>query len=319
MANNNMGSIRLIANPSEIGAGTRGTSASIDAVLKLLETSLRIIRIQDENYMLEEPLIHEHAKRLVGILKVYERISEEVFKTLKEGDTPIMLTADHSNAGGTIAGLKRYYSNERLGVIWIDAHADLHTPYTTPSGNVHGMPLAVSISEDNFPNKLREPAQETLELWERLKNVGIAGAKIKGEDIVFIGLRDVEHEEKTLMEKHNMLSIEINELRSKGIDEVVQRTLKRLAGCDRLYISFDVDSLDPSVSKGTGTSVPDGLFQEEAEQLIEKLLQDERVCCFEITEINPSFDLEKPMEKVGTELLSNSINTLEKVLQHNHY
>src|SRR5204863_2735786 len=111
-------------------------------------------------------------------------------------------SGDHGTSGGTITGIKMAKPNSKLGVIWIDAHADLHTPYTTPSGNMHGMPLAAAIGEDNEDCKVHDLDEKTMKQWEQLKNFGKISPKILPEDIVFISLRDYEKEEKHLIEKY---------------------------------------------------------------------------------------------------------------------
>jgi arginase len=142
---------KLVLLRSELGAGTRGASLGVDA-LKIAAIDLESnyfrkydsVDIEDENWMLLEKVNHKYAKRIRGLVKIYERLSKVVVKQLKKTDAfPIVLAGDHSTAGGTIAGIKTAFPDERLGVIWIDAHADIHSPYTTPSGNLHGMPLVI--------------------------------------------------------------------------------------------------------------------------------------------------------------------------------
>jgi len=146
---------------------------------------------------------------------MYERISKSVFDTVKSNWFPVVLSGDHSTAGATIAGLKMAHPKAKLGVIWIDAHADLHTPYTTPSGNMHGMPLAASIAEDNLEFKAHELDDNTAKMWNALKNIGKISPKVMPEDIVFISLRDYEKEEDHLIKKYGMKVITTSEVRRK--------------------------------------------------------------------------------------------------------
>ena len=155
--------IKFIENRSEIGAGSRGASLGVDA-LRIASLNVdnkffrenEVVTIKDENHLLFEPVKFESAKRIGGIVQVFKSISSEVKSTLASGEFPFVLAADHSSAGGTIAGIKEQYPDKRLGVIWIDAHADLHSPYTSPSGNVHGMPLASAINYDNLECKVKD-------------------------------------------------------------------------------------------------------------------------------------------------------------------
>eukprot|EP01041_Mallomonas_annulata_P025357 gene25357-46368_t len=141
--------LKFIINTSEITAGTRGASLGPDAVItaarkknNYLFGNFPLVRLQDENHLLDQETKFAFAKRIDGLVKIYERLNSSVQETLKEGEFPFVLASDHGSAGGTIAGIKSAFPGKRLGVIWIDAHGDLHSPFTTPSGNIHGMPLS---------------------------------------------------------------------------------------------------------------------------------------------------------------------------------
>jgi arginase len=220
------------------------------------------------------------------------------------------MSGDHSNAIGTIAGIKMAKPKCKLGVIWIDAHADLHTPYTTPSGNVHGMPLAASIAEDNKEFKAHDLDKKTEGLWNQLKNIGSNGPKIDPEDIVFISLRDLEREEKKIIDKYKIKVITTSELRKKGVEITVRSVMRYLLDCSDIYVSFDVDCLDNSISRGTGTPVSNGLREREAEDLVSKLMQNRKICCLEITEVNPTLDKENLMSEIAFNILQRSVNVL---------
>ena len=223
---------------------------------------------------------------------------------------PVILSGDHSNAGGTIAGIKIAKPKSKLGVIWIDAHADLHTPYTTPSGNMHGMPLATAIAEDNEEMKVHELDEKTAAIWNKMKSLGGIERKVLPEDVVFISLRDFEKEEKHLIEKHGMKVISTSEVRRNGAENVSRKVLRYLSDCTDIYVSFDVDSLDSAISKGTGTPVSNGLREREAEDLISKFMQNRKICCFEITEVNPTLDKENLMAEIAFNILQRSVNIL---------
>jgi arginase len=312
-----MKNIKLIEVPSEIGAGTRGASLGISAVkiagldfMSNFFVHFPSEKIETENDLLFEPIQSPYAKRIHGVLNMYERIGKAVSDTIKNNFFPVVLSGDHSNAGGTIAGIKIAKPKSKLGVIWIDAHADLHTPYTTPSGNMHGMPLATAIAEDNMENKVHEPDEKTVKLWNQLKSVGKINQKVLPEDIVLISLRDFEKEEKFLIEKHGIKVITTNEVRRNGAENVSRKVLRYLSDCTDIYVSFDVDSLDPTISKGTGTPVNNGLKEREAEDLISKFMQSRKVCCFEITEVNPTLDKENLMAEIAFNILQRSVNVL---------
>jgi arginase len=312
-----MKNIKLIEVPSEIGAGTRGASLGIDAIkIAALDFMSNFFvhfpseKIEVENQLLFEPIQSPYAKRVNGVITMYERISKAVYDSIKGNFFPVVLSGDHSNAGGTITGIKMAKPKSKLGVIWIDAHADLHTPYTTPSGNMHGMPLATAIAEDNIEYKAHELDEKTKNAWNQLKTMGKISPKVLPEDIVFISLRDFEKEERAIIEKHGIKVISTAEVRRIGVENVSRKVLRYLSDCTDIYVSFDVDSLDSSISKGTGTPVSNGLKEREAEDLISKFMQNRKICCFEITEVNPTLDKENLMAEIAFNILQRSVNVL---------
>ena len=312
-----MKNIKLIEVPSEIGAGTRGASLGIEAIkIAALDYMSNFFihfpseKIQTENKLLYEPIESPYAKRIKGIAALYERVSKAVSDAMKNNFFPVVLSGDHSTAGATLAGIRMARPKSKVGVIWIDAHADMHTPYTTPSGNVHGMSLAAAINEDNLECAVHEVDAETQKYWNALKNTGKATPKVLPEDVVLISLRDFEKEEKYLIEKYGMKAFTTKEVRTKGPENVVRAVLRYLGDCTDIYISFDVDSLDSTISKGTGTPVSNGLREREAEDLISKFMQNRKVCCFEITEVNPTLDKENLMAEIAFSILQRSVNVL---------
>ncbi|MEO7263966.1 MAG: arginase [Ferruginibacter sp.] len=312
-----MKNIKLIEVPSEIGAGTRGASLGIDAIkIAALDFMSNFFvhfpseKIESLNNLLFEPIQSPYGKRIQGVVTMYERVSHAVCDSMKNNFFPVILSGDHSNSGGTIAGIKLAKPKSKLGIIWIDAHADLHTPYTTPSGNMHGMPLATAIAEDNMDMKVHDLDEKTAKYWNMLKNMGKAGQSVLPEDIVFVSLRDYEKEEKHLIEKYGMKVITTSEVRRNGAESASRKALRHLSDCTDIYVSFDVDSLDSVISKGTGTPVGNGLKEREAEDLISKFMQNRKICCFEITEVNPTLDKENLMAEIAFNILQRSVNVL---------
>jgi arginase len=312
-----MKNIKIIEVPSEIGAGTRGASLGIEAIkIAALDFMSNFFihfpseRIPVENKLLYEPIESPYAKRIKGIVSMYDKVSKSIHDTIKSGFFPVVLSGDHSIAGATIAGIKMAKPKSKLGVIWIDAHADMHTPYTTPSGNMHGMPLAISINEDNRESAVHELDADTQKQWNYLKNLGKIAPKVLPEDVVYISLRDYEREEKNLIDKYGIKVITTKEVRNKGAENIVRSLTRYFSDCSDIYVSFDVDSLDSSLTKGTGTPVSNGLREREAEDLISKLMQNRKVCCFEITEVNPTLDKENLMAEIAFNILQRSVNVL---------
>ncbi|MGZ4090427.1 MAG: arginase [Bacteroidia bacterium] len=309
--------IKIIEVKSEIGAGTRGASMGVDAIkIAALDFGspffkrYKTVEIPTENNLLLEPIVHDYAKRIKGIYSLNERIAKEIQKTLRADQIPIVLAGDHSSALGTISGIRMAYPEKRLGVIWIDAHADLHSPYTTPSGNMHGMPLSVVLNEDNRDKQQNKPDDETIEYWEKLKNLGGICPKIHYSDLVFIALRDFEPQEDYLIKKNKVRVFNIQEIRKKAVERVAIDSLNYLDHCDLIYVSFDVDSMDSRISSGTGTPVPNGITEKEAGNLIYYIMRSKKIVCFEMVEINPTLDKENLMAENAFEILQKTTNQL---------
>lgn len=312
-------SLVLVLNPSEIAAGTRGSSMSIRAIeieaLKKNDDLFRrtkVIEIPHRNNALYDRIRHPFSKRIDAFGEVFNEIAVTVSKTVHNGDFPLVIAADHGSAAGTIAGLKVANPNKRLGVIWIDAHGDLHSPYTTPSGNVHGMPLAISLAEDNLEHQQNDPNEETVELWNDLKNYGGITPKINAQDIVFFGVRDVEEPEDDLMDRLGMRNFKVSEVKKKGLKKCVTAALEQLKKCDNIYISFDVDSMDPLiVSKGTGTPVKKGFSPEEVLEIMKLIIASGKVICLELVEVNPLLDNKgNEMARVAYYILKDLIDSI---------
>lgn len=305
-----MKELKIIEVKSEIGAGTRGASLGVEA-MKIASLDLNSdffkqhesVEVENVNELLFDGAKHSYAKFIDGVMIMEERVCLEVYETIFDEFFPLIMAGDHSTAYGTIAGIKKANTKARLGVIWIDAHADIHTPFTTPSGNMHGMSLAMACGIDNFECKVNDPRGETLEYWEQLKNVGMPGPKIYPEDIVYIAVRDLEKPENYLINKYNINFIEVEEIKKLGADVIAKKALDMLSHCDLIYVSFDVDSIDSRVSAGTGTPVPNGLTVEEAKVLNVELAKDSKVCAWEIVEVNPTLDTENRMAESAFEIL----------------
>jgi arginase len=302
--------LKIIEVKSEIGAGTRGASLGVEA-MKIASLDLNSdffkthdsVEVENVNELLFDGAKHSYAKFIDGVMIMEERVCLEVYETVWEDYFPIILAGDHCTAYGTMAGIKKANPQARLGVIWIDAHADFQSPYTTASGNMHGMPLAMACGLDNLECKVNDPRGETLEYWEQIKNVGMPGPKIYPEDIVFIAVRDLEKPENYLINKFNINFIEIEDIKKLGAAKIAARALDMLDHCDILYVSFDVDSMDSRISTGTGTPVPNGLTVDEAKILNVELGKSPKLCAWEIVEVNPTLDTENRMAESAFEIM----------------
>ena len=290
--------IKIIKNRSDIGAGTRGSDLGIDA-LEIAAINAKndfFVRFPHEDVETHNESIYNKvnapfAKRIVHVQEQCSRVASVVRGHASSGGFTIVLSGDHSNALGTISGLKAAHPDQTLGVVWIDAHADLHSPFTSPSGNIHGMPLAAALGEDNLACQFNEVAASTQKLWDDMKNIAVDGPKVLSDHIVFFGVRDTEEPEDKLMERAGIRNYTVHELRYRGFDACLEEAKQKLEACDQVYISFDVDSMDcDMVSYGTGTPVPKGFDPAEVKYIIQSLLSMGKVVCLELTEVNPLLD-----------------------------
>jgi len=290
--------IALIINTSEIAAGTRGASLGPGAMMAVARKKgntlfgdypISFVKVMNE--LLDKPSVYPFAQRGEGLVEIFKNVASEVQKLLSENQFPLLIAGDHGSAGGTIAGIKSHFPNKRLGVVWIDAHGDLHTPYTTPSGNMHGMPLATALAEDNIQEKRNDISAEEISIWNSLKGTVDSMAKVIPEDVVFVGVRDVEKEEIALMNRLNIKNYEVEEVRRLGVNAILEGISSKLSSCDFIYVSFDVDSMDPKeTSHGTGTPVDNGLNIKEARDLLIGLTKHPKLVCLEFVEVNPCLD-----------------------------
>lgn len=290
--------VTFLINKSEITAGTRGASLGPDAIMTAARTKESYLfgentleQLNITNAFLDQPTQYPFAKRIDGLLSVYQELNAKVADILNKKSFPIVLAADHGSAGGTISGIKSAFPDKRIGVVWIDAHADIHTPYTTPSGNMHGMPLASVMNLDNLECKINEVDPETVLLWNKLKAVGGITQKINPKDVVYVAVRDTEEQEEKIIKQLGIKWFTVDHIRTQGTETIVQQIEEQLKECDLVYVTFDVDSMDPELtSHGTGTPVPNGITPMEAKELLTALSQNQKTVCLEIVEVNPCLD-----------------------------
>ncbi|MBN4047248.1 arginase [Olleya sp. AH-315-K02] len=291
--------IKIIKNRSDIGAGTRGSDMGIDAIeIAAINANNNYFSqfdfedIETENESIYNKVKNSFGKRIEHVFQQCVRVSNTVQRNLNGGNFPLVISGDHSSALGTISGIKAANPNKTLGVVWIDAHADIHSPYTSPSGNIHGMPLAAAMAEDNLDCKINTVTDETEKFWKALKNISTSEMKVKPENIVYFGVRDTEKAEVKQMEKLNIRNYKVAEVRHRGIDNCINEAINKLDNCDIIYVSFDVDSMDCDlISYGTGTPVPKGFDQFEIIKIINGILNTNKVVCIEFVEVNPLLDL----------------------------
>ena len=310
-------SIKIIEVKSEIGAGTRGSSLGVEAI-KIASLDLKSdffrehtsVEVENVNRLLFAGTGYPNAKFIDGVLMMEERTCLEVYEQIYDDNFPLVISGDHSTAYGTICGIKKADPDKRLGVIWIDAHADMNTPYTSSTGNMHGMALAMACDIDNFECKANNPSGETAEYWEQMMNVGMPGAKIYPEDIVYLAVRELEKPENYLVNKFGMGFITVEEIREKGAASIAKEALKQLDHCDQIYVSFDIHALDPKISAGVGNPIANGLTLQEAKELNVELCKEPKLCAWEIAEINPTLDDQNKTAECAFEIIEATVKSI---------
>ncbi|CAN5731381.1 arginase [soil metagenome] len=241
-----MANVHILGVPMDLGAGRRGVDMGPSALrlakLASVLTGLGHNLTDLGNVTLPVPEAVPNTNGL-HYLEYIAEACRQTCCTLRDLPTsafPIVLGGDHSISMGSVAGVAH---SSRTGVLWIDAHTDVNTPATSPSGNIHGMPLAHLLGQGD----------------ERLLDIWGGGAAVRPEDVVFIGLRSVDEGERDFIRGHGVKAFTMKEIDRRGIAEVAEEALAHLSKVDKLHVSFDADALDPSVAPGVGTPVPGGL------------------------------------------------------------
>ena len=289
------------------------------------------------------------SRHIKYLYKIFEKIIYNVHETLLNEQIPFVIAGDHSTAAATIAGIKQYLAaekqDERLGVIWIDAHVDGHCPYSTPSGNYHGMPIGIALGLNrNYAKNRKEnilSLQNKVE-WEKLCTIhGSAEPMLKKEELVYIGLRSWEPHEEALLEeiKHYKLTrtdetksggsklrkgeewktfpgaADEFHMKNKSLDDICAETIAHLKnnGCKHIYISFDIDSIDGNIVPGTGTPEPYGLAVDEVKYMLNRFWNNIEVPIIgmEMVEVNPLLDEDNKTVKTAFEIIKSVVNNNE--------
>jgi arginase len=307
--------LKILICASEVGAGKRGASLGPDAIrisaVNLLynlfyELPSEEIKIQKLNKFSPQ---YKSAKYIKLIAATHAKICRKMCNTQLQGYKTLIFSGDHSNAAGFISGFREAYPDKKLGVIWIDAHGDIHSPYTSPSGNMHGMPIAIILGQDNKEGQIKPMKPEVIKNWEKIKRTGKSKItpKITPQDIVYIDIRSLEKQEWETLKKLKIKYYTPDDARKKGIEKIASEVEKYFEGYDGVYVSFDVDSLDPSISKGTGTPVPDGLSIDDAKILLRVFTRMPNFKSLEVTEVNPLLDNENRMATAVVKILRESL------------
>jgi arginase len=289
--------IRVIGVPLDLGQSRRGVDMGPSAVrVAGLEARLEAIghKVEDAGNIAvaiaeQKKEGDPHAKYLKEITATCTKHAELVVKTLEAGKVPLVLGGDHSVAAGTVAGVAEYFrrQSQKVGLIWIDAHSDINTPDSSPSGNVHGMPLAAIMGLG--------PAE--------LANIFNFSPKVSPENCVLVGIRDIDDMEKQNIRRAGIEVFTMRDIDERGMRTVMEEAL-RLAGRNTAgyHVSLDMDWIDPEDAPGVGTPVRGGATYREGHLAMEIIADHGRMSSFEIVEVNPVIDEHNQTAELAVEL-----------------
>jgi len=290
--------IRIIGVPMDLGASRRGVDMGPSALrVAGLQSRLKQLgrHVEDAGNITvpqaeEQPYGERKARYLEEISQTCKSLAETVRRTLDENMLPLVLGGDHSIAVGTLAGVAAHFSKEgkRIGVVWLDAHGDMNTPESSPSGNVHGMPLAAIMGSG--PPELTD----------------LAGLKpmVEPRQVALVGTRDLDAKERRFAKESGVHIFTMRDIDERGMREVMSEAL-RFAADDTagIAVSLDMDFIDPSDAPGVGTPVRGGVTYREAHLALEMIADSRAMISFELVEINPVIDLHNTTATLGVELM----------------
>lgn len=289
--------IHLLGVPMDLGAGRRGVDMGPSAIRiagvseKLQSLGHTVIEEGDINTKIPEQqkVKNPKLKYLPEIVRACSLLSAKTEKILESGGFPLVLGGDHSIAIGTIAGVSNFCrkKNKKLGVIWVDAHGDMNTDVTSPSGNIHGMPLAASIGLGAL----------------ELTSIGGDFQKLDPKNLVMIAIRDLDTGEKAAIRKNNIAIYTMEDIDKHGMAVIINKAIRKLKDVDFIHVSFDMDAMDPKECPGVGTPVKGGLDYQEAHLIMETLSENNRMHSLEVVETNPILDNRNQSAEFAVELM----------------
>ena len=279
--------------PMDLGQDRRGADMGPSAIrYARLQTALEelgypVVDLGNAQTPIPETVERkEEIRHLAAVRGVCEEVAERAQAMISEGLFPIFLGGDHSISIGTLSGVAS--SAGRTGVIWLDAHADFNIPETSPSGNIHGMPLSV-LTGRGHPD---------------LVSIGGEGASVRTEDVVLLGLRSVDMKERSLLLKAGVRVYTMKEIDAYGVASVVRRALRDLSHLERVHLSVDLDVVDPGVAPGVGTAVRGGLTYREAHLVMELINEAGITTSLDVVEVNPILDDRNGTAELAVELVA---------------
>jgi arginase len=293
--------IHLLGVPMDLGSGRRGVDMGPSAIriagvaAKLAELGHRVIDDGDVviKNMEELKVGNERARYLPEIARASAILARKVERIIGMGHFPLVLGGDHSIAIGTVSGLAAFAASQgrKLGLLWIDAHGDINTPETSPSGNIHGMPLATLLGFG---------APE-------LTSIGGDAPKIAPANVALVGIRSLDSGEKKRLKDTGVRVHTMSDIDRHGVDRVMKKALAQVTdGADFVHVSLDLDAVDPAVAPGVGTPVKGGLDYREAHLLMETIAEAGVMTSLEVVEVNPILDQRNASAEFAVELVQSA-------------
>lgn len=284
--------VAVLGVPMDFGQMRRGVDMGPSAIRyaglieRLEKLNIHVEDLGNLNILHQKTEEIKSLRNLHTITKINEKLMDVVSDTLAQGICPLIIGGDHSIAIGTLAGIGKQF--DQIGVIWFDAHGDLNTDKTSPSGNIHGMPLAVSLG---FGHPM-------------LTEMGGYMSKVKPENIVIIGARDLDAEEKVFIKEHDIRVYTMHEIDRMGMTKVMGETIQYLEGrVNAVHLSFDLDVIDPSEAPGVGTPVLGGISFREGHLAMEMLAESNLISSVEVVEVNPILDEKNKTAELAVALM----------------
>ncbi len=290
--------VEIIGVPVDLGANIRGANMG-PAALRIAELHKKITdlgyTVQDQGDLfvpVRETVDPEeqknHYQKTIATLS--EKICQRVYDSLARKHIPITIGGDHTVAIGGIAGASKFYKEKgkKIGLIWIDAHADLNTKDTTPSGNIHGMPLAITIGKGH----------------EDLVAVGTSPVRVDPKNIALLGIRSLDGLEKVNCKNSGINYFTMRDIDEQGLPAIMKKAIAIACdGTEGIYVSFDIDGVDPSAAPGVSTPVTGGLSYREAHLVLELIADTKKLIGLELVEYNPTNDVNFMTARFGVELI----------------
>lgn len=294
--------VNLIGFPMDLGADRRGVDMGPSALrIANLKGKLELLgyKVLDSGDIFiqnveRQKIVNPKLKYVNEILRTSKILAGKVEKALEKEHFPLCLGGDHSMAIGTIAGISSFCKKNKmkLGIIWIDAHSDMNTDLTSPSGNIHGMPMAAALGMGN----------------EKLVNFFGFSPKVRSENCALIGVRSIDPQERVNIKKIGLPVFTMSDVDKLGIHRIISRVLKKFReNIDHIHVSFDLDSVEPDLAPGVGTPVSGGLSYREAHLLMESIAECGCMSSLEVSEVNPILDRKNRSAEFAADLIASSM------------